>query len=229
MNEEEKISREARDWITHHKKEIIERFVPKEVVPDRVPTTVFMAGSPGAGKTEVSSNLLKDLGGAIRIDADEIRSLCVGYTGENAHVFQEAATKGVHILFDHAIEKKLNMILDGTFAYGDAIKNIDRSLSHGRTTQIIFVYQDPLQAWEFTKRREVLEHRRVTKEVFVNAFFASQENVRKVKQLYGKKVGLTLVIKNIKDDLRQMELNIESIDPFLKQKYTRDELISLLS
>ena len=66
----------------------------------------------------------------IRIDADEIRAMCEGYTGCNAHIFQKAATKGVNILYDYALKNNLNVILDGTFAYGSSLENIERSLNH---------------------------------------------------------------------------------------------------
>lgn len=99
----------------------------------------------------------------MRIDADEIRAFCPGYSGTNAHVFQDAANKGVNILYDHALENSINCILDGTFAYADVVQNIERSLKRARRVEIWFVYQDPKTAWAFTKAREVVESRRVAK------------------------------------------------------------------
>ncbi|MBI3255577.1 MAG: zeta toxin family protein [Candidatus Andersenbacteria bacterium] len=115
---------------------------------------MFMAGSPGAGKTEVSKRLLSRFEQKpLRIDADEIRTLMPGYVGANACLFQKAATKGVHILYDLALEKSYNAILDGTFAYYDVLQNIQRSLDRGRKVEIFFVYQSPYHAWGFTKKR----------------------------------------------------------------------------
>ena len=107
----------------------------------------------------------------LRIDADEIRVICPGYTGTNAHLFQKAANKGVNLLYDHALHNNINCIMDSTFAYGGASKNIERSLKYSRRVEIWFVYQDPVRAWEFTKAREAREARRVSKDVFIKTFF----------------------------------------------------------
>src|SRR3989344_455976 len=161
MSQEEEILREeAIIFVKTNRPLLIEKFAAPSLYKSTPhPVSLFMAGSPGAGKTEVSQGLIKRFQNApVRIDADEIRSLCPGYTGTNAHVFQKAATKGVHMLFDYALKNDLNCILDGTFAYAGAIENIRRSLEHGRIVEIWFVYQDPLKAWEFTKVREAREY-----------------------------------------------------------------------
>ena len=50
----------------------------------------------------------------------------------------------------------IHVIIDGTFAYGNALENIERSLKYKRIVELWFVYQDPLKAWEFTKIREAV-------------------------------------------------------------------------
>lgn len=231
MNEEElKTSEKAFDWIKNNEKFVIDTFTSgAEYVSDIQPTTLFMAGSPGAGKTEISKRFMaRWKQKPIRIDADEIRSLCPGYVGENAHVFQKAANKGVNILYDYALKKGLNVILDGTFSYSGVDENINRSLSRGRKVEIFFVYQDPLQAWDFTKKRELIESRRVSKEVFINAYLKSQENVNISKKNFIDRIELHLIIKDFEKDLEQIEFNIQSVDPFIKKRYDRDILEKML-
>ena len=60
MNDEElKLSEEAFRWIKTNYKKIIRKFADTaEYVADVFPTTLFMAGSPGAGKTEISKRLI---------------------------------------------------------------------------------------------------------------------------------------------------------------------------
>ena len=228
MTEEEKIEADALAWVKSHKSFIIERFASiKNFESDKLPTTVFMAGSPGAGKTEVSKRLV-ELKKAVRIDADEIRELCPNYTGDNAQLFQRAASKGVHVLFEHVLASNLNVVVDGTFAHNQAIPNIRHSLEHKRTTEIVFVYQDPLTAWDFTQKREVVEKRKITKERFIEAYFKSQENVLLAKETFGNRVKLQLFIKDFKKGLENMELDILAIDPYIKKKYSKDELSKLL-
>ena len=224
--EELKIIEESTNWVKKNQKKIIERFAKDaEYVEETVPITLFMAGSPGAGKTEISKRLIQRFNQKpIRIDADEIRSLCDGYIGINAHLFQKAANKGVNILYDYALQHKHNVILDGTFAYAGVVENIQRSLDKGRKVEIFFVYQDPLQAWDFTKKREEIEKRRVSKEVFINAFFKSQENVNKVKACFGSLIELNIIIKDFEKDLERLEINAPKIDNFIKTVYTVDSL-----
>jgi adenylylsulfate kinase-like enzyme len=77
-----------------HKKPIARRFTDKTVYPSEPePVSVFMAGSPGAGKTEVSLELLEDLAQGesqiIRIDPDELRREFEQYDGNNSYLFQK--------------------------------------------------------------------------------------------------------------------------------------------
>lgn len=220
----------AFQWIKYNHLKVIERFVDrKELIADNEPVTIFMAGSPGAGKTEVSKRLVSRFTKKpVRIDADEIRSICPGYIGSNAHIFQKAATKGVNILYDYVLKHNINTILDGTFAYADSLKNIERSLNHKRQVEVFFVYQDPLQAWDFTKKREAIEHRMVSAEVFIDAFIKSQEHVHEAKQHFGDRIEVNLLIKDFERDLEQLELNVQTIGQFIQMRYTRDELINLI-
>ena len=188
---------EAERYIKEHKRELIARFAdPKKFVSDEHPVSLFMAGSPGAGKTEVSKRLIEQFSGKlpVRIDADEIRELFPNYTGANSHIFQRACSIGVNKLFDYVLDKNINVILDGTFAYGRAIENIERSLSHGRRVVVYYLFQDPLIAWKFTQIREEQEGRRVARDVFISAFFRAQENVRSVKKHFGSSILLNMII-----------------------------------
>lgn len=229
-DEELKQSNDAFQSVKARHLELIEKFASnKEYIPDIQPISLFMAGSPGAGKTEISKRLIKRFKQKpIRIDADEIRAFCNGYTGQNAHIFQKAATKGVHILLEHALKKNINMILDGTFAYNGALENIQRSLDHKRKVEVFFIYQDPLQAWEFTKKREAIEQRKVSKEVFIDSFFKAQENANEAKKHFGTSIEMNLIIKDFEKNLEQFEINIPGIDSYIKKVYTKEELNTLL-
>lgn len=227
MNEEElRQSKEAEKYIKEHKALLIEKFASENIyVPDVHPVSLFMAGSPGAGKTEVSKRLIEEFENKpVRIDADEIRSMFDGYTGANAHIFQSACTIGVHKLYDYVLKRGFNAILDGTFAYAKALENVDRSLRRNREVRIYYLYQDPLLAWEITKKREALEHRNVSKEVFIRAFFQAREHAEGAKKVFGDHVKLNLIIKNAKEETDEIVVNIKRIDQFLQMRYTVDTL-----
>jgi len=186
-----------------------------------------MAGSPGAGKTEVSKGLIrqfKDI--PIRIDADEIRAICPTYTGINAHLFQKAANKGVNILYDYAVHNNINCIMDGTFAYAGADTNIQHSLDRKRKVEIWFIHQDALKAWEFTKAREIKESRRVSKDVFIKTLFGSHNNIRKMKELFGNSIELNILVKDYETDTQDLYLNqkVADLDRIVNKHYSIDEL-----
>ena len=227
MTEEElRQSKAAEEYIKKRKNLLIEKFASeKDYVSDVHPVSLFMAGSPGAGKTEVSKRLIEEFENKpVRIDADEIRSMFDGYTGTNAHIFQAACTIGVHKLYDYVLKNGLNTILDGTFAYAKALENVDRSIRRNREVRIYYLYQEPVLAWEITKKREALEHRHVSKEVFIEAFFRARENAEGAKETFGDRVKLNLIIKNAKEGTDEIIINISRIDQFLKVRYTVDIL-----
>lgn len=229
--EEQKVADAAREWAKAHRKEIIGRFV-ENIEPVEFPASVFMAGSPGAGKTEFSKRLVEKLGGNIsRIDADDIRDMLPQYQGKNAYVVQGAAALGVEKVYDVVLKKKLHGLLDGTFQkYEKALDNIRRSIKAQRTIDIFYVYQDPLVAWDFTQKREAVEGRNIPKQAFIDSFFASYENVKKVKVEYGESVRLNVVLKDISNHDEEIWYNvsISQIDSYVKIGYTHAELEKIL-
>ncbi|MDP3792730.1 MAG: zeta toxin family protein [bacterium] len=229
-DEEIKQSGIALDFIKKNKKLLIEKFASKNIyTSDPNPISLFMAGSPGAGKTEISKRLIEKFSNIpIRIDADEIREVIPGYEGANSYIFQTAANKGVNILYDYVLSNDFNVILDGTFAYGGAIENIQRSLNHNRDVEIYYIYQEPEIAWEYTKKREKIEHRRVSRNVFITSFFKARENVTMIKDSFGTKIELNLIVKNFMTGLEEINLNINSVDDYVPLKYNTVDLDKLL-
>lgn len=220
----------AFDWVKQHKKELFLKFADSYYYEqDPYPTTVFMAGSPGAGKTEFSRRLAEQFKQKpVIIDADEIRKIIPGYVGKKAYLFQKAATKGVNFLYDHVCKNSFNVIIDGTFAYADPIENIKRSLKHNRNVEIYFLYQDPVISWKFTKVREQKEFRNVPKNVFINAYVKSIENVSLVKNEFGDKIKLNLVVKDFTKSLQTLHLNASEIEKLFPKLYTSVELTKIL-
>lgn len=233
METDEELSKAA---IKHmRQKEILNSLIARFCDPikypdDSHPISVFMAGSPGAGKTEFSKNLIKEIGhGVIRIDPDEVRNLIPQYTGGNAHLFQYAVNIGVDKIFYHALAHNQNFILDGTMAnFNKAHENIERTLKQRDFVEIFYLFQDPVIAWDFTKKRELVEHRNITKEAFIKSFFGSQKTVSQIKSLYKDRVKLNLVIKNFTNNQEEFKKDIEKIDKYLKQSYNVEELERIL-
>ncbi len=206
---------------------------PHIYAPTREPISVFMAGSPGAGKTEFSRDLVTILESegdqrVVRIDADDIRNDLPGYFGGNAHLFQGAASLIVEKMHDLALHRSQHFILDGTFTNSEKAKeNIDRSLSRQRKVWVVYVYQKPDVAWEFTQAREKIEGRKIPRELFAEQFLNARLTVAKVHEAYGTQVTIFIVKKDFQNNaierIAQLDQNT-SIDSLLGHVYTKDEI-----
>jgi len=130
---------------------------------------------------------------------------------------------------DHCTDKKQDFLVDGTFAsYKLSYNNILRCIHDVRKVGIWYLYQDPLIAWDLTKKREKLEGRIVPKKTFIEAFFSAKENVNQIKNVFGNEVEVNLVIKNEDQTIRRVEFNIQNVDSYLKLSYNKRDLESLL-
>lgn len=233
-NDEQRICDEAVAFAKEHKKAIAARRTdPSIYCPEGEPVSVFMAGSPGAGKTEASIALLEKYGGStkiLRIDPDELRSEFPQYSGKNSWLFQGAVSILVDRIHDMALKQRQSFVLDGTLSkYEVARKNIDRSLSRNRPVQILYVYQEPHLAWKFVQAREKSEGRQIRPETFVEQYFASRDVVNRLKGELGNAIRVELLLKNIDNSRRGYEANIDIIDRFVPEKYTKSEVERLIS
>lgn len=206
--------------------------------PARLPISVFMAGSPGAGKTEFSKSIIKILESngerrVVRVDGDEIRPLLPRYTGDNSFLFQGAISLIVEKMHDLLLHNNQSFILDGTFTrYEKAVSNIQRSIDHKRIVLIFYVYQKPEIAWKFTQAREQKEGRNIPKSAFINEFIAARDTVQKVAKTFGSKV-ITFIVKknfttNAVESVSNMTIEKSTIDHYIPETYTIDDLEKIL-
>lgn len=214
------------------KKDIAKRLTdPTLFPPDEHPVSVFMAGSPGAGKTESAIEIIEQLGSPIiRIDVDELRQECPGYAGGNAWLFQKAASVLVDRIHDCVLDQGQSFVLDATFSNLDrARKNIERSLKRDRYVHINYVYQDPKLAWRFVQARETLEGRRVPPKQFVEQYFSARDVVNLIKKEFGGRIRVDLLLKNIDNSPRTFEANVDQIDSYIPEIYSREDLERLIN
>lgn len=238
MNEGD-LKQQAEEFARTNKKKLAKDLTDvSKYAPDAEPISVFMAGSPGAGKTEYSTNLIEILEKnkkhkVIRIDADELRALFPGYAGTNSFLFQGAVSVVVEKVHDMVLEQKQTFLLDGTFSnYEKAVDNIKRSLSKGRLVLIFYVYQIPEVAWKFTQAREILEGRNIPKDIFIQQFIDSRETIDRIRNDFDERVSIFLVKKNFEthvvEDIIEIEHRGPKIDHYLERRYTKNELENLL-
>ncbi len=219
-------------WVKKNKKLILERFAdPKKFPKEEKPLTIFMAGSPGAGKTETAKAVIKRLPlPVVHIDADAIRAMIPGFNGANASVFQAAATIGVEKLHDHVLAKGLSVVVDTTFTpFAKAHSNVTRSIKKNRSVLIIYVYQDPIQAWKFAKARELVEGRVIPQASFIKQFLEAPRCVNQMVAEWGEAVQAYVVRKDVLTQKSEeyFEL-VQKIEDVVKLRYTASELERLI-
>ncbi len=234
LEEESKIKKEA-DAFANLNKDIIAKEITciDIYLPEANPVSVFMAGSPGAGKTESSKNLIKKFSknenSILRIDPDELRPRIPGYTGDNSYLFHGAVSILVSRIHDLALKNKQSFVFDGTFSkIIMARENINRSLKRDRFVQIFYVYQDPIQAWNFVQKREIIEGRKIHKEHFIIQYFAARDTVNLLKKEFGSQIKVDLLVKNIDGSDRLYKENIDVIDNYVEESYTVNDLNNIL-
>ena len=231
MTEEERaVEVEAIQFARANKKAIAKRLTSIELFPSETdPVSVFMAGSPGAGKTEAAEELIAQLGApVVRIDVDDLRREFPKYQGNNAWLFHKAASILVDKVHDFVLEQDQSFVLDATLSNLDrARQNISRSIKKSRPVQIIYVYQEPSLAWKFVQARELTEGRRVPAEQFVEQYFAARDVANQLKREFGKELRVDLLLKDFDNTTRTFHANIDLIDSHVPEKYTRQQVVEI--
>lgn len=210
---------------------------PTVFKPVGLPVSIFMAGSPGAGKTEFSRSFIawheeKTKQRIIRIDGDDIRGRMPGYDGKNSYLFQGAVAVVVEKIHDYALHQGQSFVLDGTFSkYEKAAENIRRSHAKGRPIFIFYLFQDPKVAWRFTQAREDIEGRNIPRSAFVQQFLGSKETVEHILKNFGDQVSVYLVkkdfIRNTVENIVKLGSGRKNIDDYIKWEYVKKALHEL--
>lgn len=232
MKSDAEISREAVEYVKSHKQELLDKFC-SGYLPQSKPVSIFMAGSPGAGKTEFSKALIELIpeykNSIVRIDPDEIRLWLPQYIPGRAELFQEAVSAGVSKLHDYVKSKFISFLLDGTFSNLERARtNIQLSLDKKYAVKIQYVFQPPEIAWQFTQEREKVEGRNIKRESFILQYLNSQETVAIIKEEFGAKVEVDLIERDVLKNTYNFEFNVDNIDSYLSKKYSKSDLESLI-
>jgi adenylate kinase family enzyme len=240
--EELAIEKAAFDFAKANRALLAREIADTSIFPaESAPLTVFMAGSPGAGKTEISKamvealeNGLPDVPGqrVLRIDPDDFRCLIPGYDGSNSYLYQSAVTKILERVLDRAFDKRISFLLDGTLANIDVAKrNVDRVLRNHRAARVIYVYQRPELAWQFVQAREITEGRNIPMGAFISQYLAARKNIVELRRSYGEHFSVDLIIKNTDRTAMSFEgdVSVEQIDALIPETYDQNELVELLT
>ena len=211
MNKLEKI---ATDYLNQNKQQFLNEYT-NEIQDTDEKIAIFTAGMSGVGKTELGIFFKENNPDILHIDTDNIREFFkpVGYDGQNSDVFQKVASRGFNELFNYALKKGYSIILDSNLSNVNlAIQNIERLAKRGYNIHIYYLYNYPKVCFEYATRREVVTHRKVSKEVFVKSNFNSYNTALEIKSLFKESINLHFIDKR-NDTFYQ---NID--DNFIKNK-----------
>jgi len=129
---------------------------------------IFMAGIPGAGKTEFVHGLKgSPLGDYTIIEHDHLVEYIDSYSPKDYYNFRRAGSTLVTKLFEYCLRNGYSFIFDGTLSHDNGFKNIKKTLKRGYTVIVIYIHQDVRSAWQLTKDRELVKRRSIEKQGFI--------------------------------------------------------------
>lgn len=213
------------EWARTNKKKVAREFIRNiGHETSESPAAIFTAGLPGAGKTEFTKELLKDISDqALRIDMDEIASLIEGYNPKTADLFRSGASIILDKIYDEVLKAKLDFVMDGTLSHPKALDNINRALDKGYRVKVYFIHQDPVIAWQFTKDRELVEHRSIDQDKFIETYYKLHDNMGKLQEI-GKSVTISIILKDKDNRIGQQFENINNIYDIIPEPLANDQL-----
>lgn len=219
------------EWARKNKKQYTKEFLANtDYALHQERLAIFMAGSPGAGKTEYSSELVENFDKRpLLIDPDKFREDFEAYTGNNSSEVQAGVGILVDNLFDEITKKGYSFILDGTFNHDKALANVTRCISKKYAVQIHYLFQKPEVAWRLTQDREIVEGRGIDKEVFIEHFCGSINKVREAIDKFGDDIKVVVVERDYNDDFQSIHVNEKNIERYLPKSYNKRGLKKLLS
>ena len=190
---------------------------------------VFMAGIPGAGKTEFvrnsKSKIIKD---AILIEHDQLVEHIKGYSPENYYDFRKAGSILVTKLFDACLKQGMSFVFDGTLSHENGRRNIAKCIKNGYAVLVIYVHQDAKSAWQLTKSRELTKKRAIEKTGFIHTCSIINQNLREIFEQYHTSDQFTfwIIMKNGSPGLENSKLVVYDN---AEKKGTMKEVESILT
>lgn len=223
------LKEDAVRWARENKTKIVRGFV-SNAVPATSPSAIFMAGLPGAGKTELARELVAAMSSRVPLlDMDELAQMIPGYKAEQADDFRAGATILLERILDELLGKKCDFILDGTFGGSKALGNVDRALKRGYAVKVVYVRQEPELAWAFTKAREKIEYRAISMDGFIETYERIYRNLHKLLENSGN-VFIDVVLKRKDNSVGMYYGGVSkgAIDELDAPRYTKEMLRGIL-
>lgn len=172
---------DARKWTKNrdNQQAVVASFVGEHPRSDKL--AFFLAGIPGAGKTELAKGLQGSPNGdLIVIEHDQLVEHIDSYAPEDYYEFRTAGSTLVTKLFEHCLKNGYSFIFDGTLSHDKGYKNIKKALSHGYSVVVLYVHQDINSAWKLTQDRELVKKRGIRRDGFIDTCTKITTSLQKI-------------------------------------------------
>lgn len=199
------------------------------------PVAIIMAGIPGAGKTEFLESVTEELeaenqhGEFVRIDLDQIVTIYPGYTPKTYAKFRSQGNNVLARCIDVLRRKRYNMMIDGTFSgtSGSSVNNVEKLLKDGYRVAMVYMYDRPEIAWEYTKLREKETDRGIDKAGFIESCNNISTNIKEALIRFRGNTNFSIAIvkqKELRDRDYELITSQETIDKTVSEGYNIDKL-----
>ncbi len=229
---------EAKDWSKDKKNQqaVIDACM-KKYEPTRARIAIFMAGIPGAGKTEFVRGLQNSsMKNTVIIEHDQLVEYIDTYTPERYYDFRKAGSNLVGALFTHCLKNELPFVFDGTLSHDRASHNIKKTLQHGYSVIVIYIHQDIKSAWKLTQDRELVKKRSIERKGFLRTAQQINDTLAGIFDDHrtNEKFAFWVIKKNGAPGMEDSEVmfyegldgkgDIKDIEKILRQQYNIEEI-----
>ena len=229
---------QAKSWVKDkaNQQRVIDSIL-KTTPAKKTKLAIFMAGIPGAGKTEFVQNSRSEvLKSMVVIEHDQLVVYIEGYSPENYYVFRKAGSVLVTRLFNECLKLGLSFIFYGTLSHDRGKRNIQKCINKGFAVLVIYIYQDAHSAWQLTKDRELVKKRSIEKDGFIKTCQSINKNLHDIFQTFHKSDEFTfwIIKKNGAPGMESSELviydhqenvgNVKEIESVLDGEYNLEEI-----
>ena len=191
-------SDEIKKWVKDktNQDEIVKQFF-KQHPPQKKKLAFFMAGVPGAGKTEFAENTINSVSPKlVPIEHDKLVEYIKGYKPEDYYKFRTAGSILVTRILDECLKSGYSFIFDGTLSHEKGYRNIQKALKKDYFVQVVYIIQEAKIAWSFTKDRELKTKRSIEKQGFINTCEKINESLLDIFKKFKGHAGFGLWIFN---------------------------------
>ena len=205
---------QAKDWAKNkaNQETTLQAFF-RDNKPKKGKIAFFMAGIPGAGKTEFTERTIREASPElISVEHDKLVEYIDGYTPETYYNYRKAGSILVTRVFSECIKNSYAFVFDGTLSHQNGMRNIKKCLANDYSVIVVYLVQSAAKAWELTQAREIVKKRAIEKEGFIETCNKINANLVSILDKFKEhdKFSFWLIDKQGEQDMKMATAIIHS-------------------